>query len=68
MTEQQRRDETPDGIRDDHADIEDALPSKSIQGSTDARRKLENYWARKELDEQLRGLDDWDDDSNSATG
>ena len=57
-----------DGIREDHADIADARPSRSIQSASDARRKLEEYWARKELNAQLRELDDWDDDSMGAAG
>jgi hypothetical protein len=53
---------------DDHDDTGDELPAESIQTSKDARRKLEDYWAQKALEEQLRALDDWDDDPASATG
>lgn len=55
-------------VREDHADIEETMPSEAIQNASDARRKLENYWAKRDLDAQLRALDDWDDDSMSANG
>lgn len=48
-------------IEEDHADIEDVMPAASIQSSADARRQLEEYWEQKELDAQLKALDDWDD-------
>ena len=47
---------------EDNADLEDARPAPSIQNAAEARRKLEEYWAQKRLQDQLRSLDDWDED------
>ena len=46
---------------DDHADLDEVKPAKSIQTAAEARRKLEEYWEKKQLKDQLKDLDDWDE-------
>ena len=48
-------------IEEDHDDLDDVMRAESIQSSADARRQLEDYWAQKALEAQLKALDDWDD-------
>lgn len=47
---------------DDHSEIEPSAPATSIQHAAQARRKLEQYWADKRLAEQLKSLNDWDEE------
>jgi len=69
MSGQNRTTTSPEpDTRNDHDDVGSEMPAKSIQKSTDARRRLEDYWAQKALDAQLRALDDWDDEPVSNTG
>ncbi len=58
-TEQQFDDEYADEF-DDQTDEDHNLPDENIQKVTDARRRLEAYWEKKALDEDLKDLDDWD--------
>lgn len=54
--------------RDDEPFIDaDEMPrapaADGLARASDARRRLEDYWAQKALDEELKKIDDWDDDS-----
>jgi len=50
-----------DQYDDAELDADQPRPAASIQNAADARRRLEEYWAQKELEARLREIDDWDD-------
>jgi len=46
---------------DDHDDQVTSEPAAALSNASDARRRLEDYWAQKALDEELKNIDDWDE-------
>lgn len=41
--------------------IEAALEPAKLANANDARKRLEDYWEQKALEEELKRIDDWDD-------
>jgi len=63
---------TPQRLRDeqeiaefavDHDELHAEITPEStdLTNANDARRRLEDYWAQKALEEELKNIDDWDD-------
>ena len=45
---------------------EAALESGKLAHANDARKRLEDYWEQKALEEELKRIDDWDDAESSG--
>jgi hypothetical protein len=61
----------PRKVRDDEPyDSAEEMPrapaTERLTPASDARRRLEDYWAQKALNEELKKIDDWDDENPAS--